>query len=69
MLFLEPSELRILTGMAQKSKQVDQLRRMGVPFFLNAAGHPIVTRAAVEGNIKPQQHVEQQAWRPAVLGA
>ncbi|WP_410594122.1 DUF4224 domain-containing protein, partial [Bacillus sp. SIMBA_074] len=47
--FLSTNELVVLTGRKLKSKQVEALRRMGLPFFVNACGRPIVTRAAVEG--------------------
>lgn len=67
MIFLEPIEIRVLTGKAQKAKQVQQLRKMGVPFYINASGHPIVARASVEGGAK-NQHAEPQTWRPTVLG-
>ncbi|MBS0323358.1 MAG: DUF4224 domain-containing protein [Proteobacteria bacterium] len=67
MMFLEPAEIRVLTGKAQKAKQIEQLRRMGVPFYVNAAGHPVVARAVIEGGRK-EQPAAVQPWRPAVLG-
>lgn len=66
MIFLDPEDVRVLTGKAQKAKQVQQLRKMGVPFFVNASGHPIVTCAAVEGN--QRKTLSEIPWRPAVLG-
>lgn len=36
--FLSAEELVVLTGRKVKSKQVEILRRMGVPFFVNACG-------------------------------
>lgn len=67
-MFLEPSEIRTLTGKAQKAKQIEQLRRMGVPFYVNASGHPVIARAVVEGGRK-EQPANLKPWRPAVLGA
>lgn len=64
--FLTPDDLAHLTGKRQKVKQIEQLRRMGVPFYTNASGHPIVAHAVIEGRKPP---VVQQAWRPAVLGS
>jgi hypothetical protein len=67
MIFLEPAEVRALTGKAQKTKQVEQLRKMGIPFFVNAAGHPIVARAAVEGSRQVGEK-DTRPWRSAALG-
>jgi hypothetical protein len=72
-LFLSPDELTVLTGIKKGKNgktrhqlQVEQLRRMGVPFFVNACGQPVVTYAAVEG-----RHEEplQQGWKPATARA
>lgn len=48
-VFLEPGEVAELTGRKIKSKQIEILRRMGIPFFVNACGKPVVTRNAIEG--------------------
>lgn len=48
-MFLCRTELVELTGYRQAAKQVAQLRAQRIPFHLNKAGHPRVTRAAVEG--------------------
>ncbi|HEV2612497.1 MAG TPA: DUF4224 domain-containing protein [Noviherbaspirillum sp.] len=53
-VFLEESEIVVLTGRKIKSKQIEALRKMGLPFFVNAVGKPIVTRSAAEGR-KEQQ--------------
>ncbi len=47
-VFLDEDEMRWLTGRSQKAKQIAQLRRMGIAFYVNAAGLPIVLRAALE---------------------
>lgn len=60
--FLDDGEIKTLTGKSQKSKQVEQLRKMGVPFHVNAAGRPVVARVNVEGG---RQQVVKQAWRPS----
>lgn len=51
-MFLTPEELAVLTGRKLKSYQIDALRRMGVPFFVNAVGRPVVARTAIEGGSK-----------------
>ncbi|WP_244144447.1 DUF4224 domain-containing protein [Paraburkholderia tropica] len=65
-------ELVVLTGRKVKSKQVESLRRMGVPFFVNACGRAVVARSAIEGRTGVANRGESGArsgWSPAVLGA
>ncbi|WP_413213932.1 DUF4224 domain-containing protein [Paraburkholderia kururiensis] len=64
-MFLSPDELAVLTGRKVKSKQIDSLRRMGIPFFINACGRPIVARATVEGR---SDRRAPSGWNPSVLG-
>ena len=40
--FLTPADLRQLTGYTKPSKQIEWLRRNGVPHLVNARGHPVV---------------------------
>ena len=47
--FLDDDELAKLTGRKMKGHQIAALRSMGLPFFVNATGHPVVTRSAIEG--------------------
>lgn len=61
-IFLEREEIAVLTGRKSKRHQADALRRMGIAFFVNATGHPIVTRAAVEG--KPEIPRPKRTWVP-----
>lgn len=66
-LFLEDADLCRLTGRKAKSKQIQWLRQNGIPFRVNATGHPVVTRAAVDG--KPAAEPLSRAWTPRVIGA
>ena len=63
-MFLNPQELETLTGFSRKASQIAQLRRMGIPFFVNGSGRPVVTHLAVEGRREPK---EQMSWSSAVL--
>jgi hypothetical protein len=64
--FLTPSEIVQLTGRKMKMHQIKSLRRMGIPFFINAAGHPVVTWSALE--VKSDTKVQPQLkWVPNVL--
>lgn len=47
--FLSKEDVAILTGAKIKSKQIAQLRKMGLIFWVNALGVPVVPRSAVEG--------------------
>lgn len=66
-LFLTDEELVLLTGYRQHSKQADRLRAQHIPFHTNRAGHPRVTRAAVEGRkvanpAKPAKDTWSPSW-------
>lgn len=74
-MFLKPDEIATLTGIrggakgkTRSQRQVDALRKMGIPFFVNAAGRPVVTRAAIEGH-QIEKKPETKEWSPAVLRA
>lgn len=62
--FLSPEELEVLTGRKSKKRQIDALRVMRVPFWVNAIGCPVVSRSAVES--KPAAPVPQTSWSPAL---
>jgi len=66
--FLDGDELQQLTARRMKSKQIAWLRAAGIPFRVNATGHPVVTRAAVEGRA-PEPETRRTAWTPRVIGA
>lgn len=68
-LFLTADQLRTLTGCAHKAKQVAQLRRMGIPFWVNARGAPVVACSAVQGATSAPAAAEKPArgWTPRVL--
>jgi len=66
-LFLSDPELAKLTGFKIKSKQIVRLRAQGIPFQVNASGHPVVTRAAVEGRKDPAD--AESGWTPGLVGA
>lgn len=65
LMFLEPTELVILTGRRMKGHQIVALRQMGIPFHVNATGHPVVTRAAIEG--RKDTDIVKPVWVPQVL--
>ena len=62
--FLDDEALRLLTGYKVARLQINQLRRMGLPFFVNGAGKPVVPRAAVEGS-RSKTKQKESAWHPA----
>lgn len=65
-MFLSVDEVAFLTGCKLKSRQIAALRTMGIPFFVNAAGRPVVTRVAVEGK-QTVDSVPVSRWSPGVL--
>lgn len=69
MMFLTPEELADLTGIrkgrhghTRGQLQAEHLRRIGIPFWLNAAGEPKVARAYFEGQRQPEKPAR---WVPA----
>jgi len=63
-IFLNDDDVAILTGQKRKSGQIVALRDMGIPFFINAANKPVVTKKAVEGGeVEPKP----QTWQSNVL--
>jgi hypothetical protein len=61
-MFLSPEDLAELTGRKIKSKQIEALRRMGLPFHVNAVGKPVVPATAIEG--RKQAAAAAPAWQP-----
>ncbi len=61
--FLKPEELVELTGACFKEKQKETLRKMRVPFYVNANGRAVVARAVI---VNPQivQPVTGRGWSP-----
>ncbi|MDA8522026.1 DUF4224 domain-containing protein [Acidovorax sp. NCPPB 4044] len=68
-LFLDDAELQRLTRRKYKSKQIAWLRAAGMPFRVSATGHPVVTRAAVEGRSAEPEPRPSVGWTPRVIGA
>jgi hypothetical protein len=64
-LFLTRDEMAVLTGRKMKGKQVQALRKMGIPFFINAVGQPVVARSAIEGGHRDEK--PKELWVPKVL--
>lgn len=70
--FLTEDDIAILTGRKRKTSQIETLRKMGVAFFVNGAGRPVVTRSAIEGKTEggnKQQQESRKSWTPRVVGA
>jgi hypothetical protein len=63
-MFLSPDELALLTGFRRKGRQVEQLRRMGVAFYVNGCGRPVVARTVIEGRTEDTSPV---VWAPSVV--
>jgi len=65
--FLSAEDIAILTGRRHKAPQIEALRAMGVAFWINAQGRPVVARAVVEGRKAPE--APRARWQPKILGA
>lgn len=62
-MFLNLEQLIELTGRKLKSKQIEALRRMGVPFRVNAVGRPVVAVSAIEGARPPPSVAAEPQWK------
>jgi hypothetical protein len=62
--FLDPEDIAELTGCKLKARQIEQLRKMGLPFWVNAAGRPVVPRSAIDGQGAAEQ---DKGWTPKPL--
>lgn len=67
-MFLTPAELVELTGRKRAAHQVAMLRAQGIPCWVNAAGRPVVARAAIEGTQR-RESVPAAGWIPKPLRA
>lgn len=65
-IFLDPDDVATLTGKKTKSGQIDQLRRMGFLFYVNATGHPVVPKSAIGLNSEDLKPLDA-GWKPNVL--
>lgn len=61
--FLEPDDVKRLTGYVMASKQLAWCKRNGIPAWLSAAGEVIVPLAAIEGR---RTAANEPAWTPDV---
>ena len=61
-MFLTKDEIATLTGRKTKSKQIETLRRMGLPFWVNANDAPVVPRTAIEG--RREETEPKPTWKP-----
>ena len=71
-LFLKPEDIAMLTGIrggsrgkTREQRQVAILNKQKIPYFLNAAGRPVVTRSSIEGGKVQAATIE--SWEPGVF--
>lgn len=65
--FLTEQEVYALTGRKVRRLQIEQLRRMLIPFHINALGRPVVTRVAVIGGPGVKEESTTSGWAPRVV--
>lgn len=59
--FLDPADVKRLTGYVMASKQLEWCKRHGIPAWLSAAGEVNVPLAAIEGR---KTAANEPAWKP-----
>lgn len=65
--FLSANDVAELTGRKFKSLQIKALRQMGLPFYVNAAGHPVVAQSVIDARISVVTEPVKATWVPRVL--
>ncbi|PFH08134.1 uncharacterized protein DUF4224 [Collimonas sp. PA-H2] len=65
--FLDDDEVIKLTGRKMKGQQIDTLRKMGLPFFVNATGHAVVARSAIDG--RKESKPQRTSWTSSIVKA
>lgn len=67
-IFLTPEDVAFMTGRKTASKQIEVLRQMGIPFFVNAAGRPIITKQSIGVGLPTQAAPTiTRGWKSRVL--
>lgn len=71
MMFLEQDDIKQLTGICRGCKgktrfqlQIEVLKKMRIPHYVNAAGRPVVARAVIEGAATAKAPAAPK-WEPA----
>lgn len=68
-MFLSADDVSALTGRKFKSLQIKVLRQMGLPFYVNAAGRPVVAQSVIDARTAVAAAPVKAAWVPRVLKA
>ncbi len=66
-MFLTREEISHLTGRKMKGAQIKALQKMYIPYLVNATGHAIITKAAIEGRSQKANPKTPRSWSPKVL--
>ncbi len=65
---LSEDALEKLTGWKQPKKQIEQLRKQGIPFFVNGRNKPVVLATSLEISQQTSSKKQSQTkWSPTVL--
>lgn len=65
--FLTRGEIAELTRRKYVRLQIEALRKMGLPFFINAIGRPVVLRSVIEARRQVAPVPKKKEWVPDVL--
>lgn len=61
-IFLSKEDVATLTGAQFKTKQIEQLKRMRLPFWINAQCVPVVPRSAIDGWPEEKSTPAKPVW-------
>ena len=63
---LSKDALEKLTGWKQAKKQIEQLRKQGIPFYINCRNKPVVLSSVLTGN-STKTIKSKSKWSPSAL--
>ena len=69
-IFLTPNEITLLTGYKRKTDQRKQLQHLGISFYVNKFGHPVVVKESLtqESGVRPSVNVDAMPDLEALRG-
>ena len=63
---LSKEALEKLTGWKQSKKQIEQLRKQGIPFCINGRNKPVVLSSALNGGNAKTPKIKAK-WAPSAI--
>lgn len=63
-LFLQPEDIKELTGKIRPRTQASYLQQMGIPHIINGDGKPLVLKSYIEKQLDPDRSETKNRSKP-----